>query len=90
MKIVIVINADYNGELYLHSTSDKLKNEILRVIEKYVEKGTIIDYGQEYAQIDTMTGETVNQNPYPIQRQFNSTYDKENEPLYREIKVIIQ
>lgn len=89
MKIGITINADYGKELYLHENSDKLKNELLDVIEKFVGKDTYIDFEQEDAQIDAMTGEVVNYNPYPIQRQFNYEYDKEHIPLQREIPVVV-
>lgn len=71
MKIGITINADYGKELYLHENSEKLKSELLGVVEQFIGEDTCIDYEQEDAQIDAMTGEVVNYNPYPIQRQFS-------------------
>lgn len=89
MKIELTINADYKRELYLHDNSDELKNELLSVIERFIGKNVSIDYKQEDAQIDAMSGEIVNYNPYPIKRQYNYKYDKEYMSLQREIPVIV-
>lgn len=89
MKIGITINADYGKELYLHENSDKLKSELLSVVERFIGKDVDIDYEQEEAQIDAMTSEVVNHNPYSIKRQFNYKYDKEHMPLQRDIPVFV-
>lgn len=89
MKIGITINADYGKELYLHENSEKLKSELLGVVEQFIGKDTCINYEQEGAQIDVMTGEVVNYNPYLLRRQFNYEYDMENMPLKREIPVVV-
>lgn len=89
MKIEITINADYGKELYLHENADILKSELLGVIERFVGKNVSIDYNQEDAQIDAMTNEVVNYNPYPLQKQFNYEYDREHMPLQRERDILI-
>lgn len=65
MKIELIINADYNKELYLHRNSDKLKEELLSTIKQFIGKDVQVDYYKEDAQIDSATGEVVNYNPYP-------------------------
>ena len=65
MKIELIIDADYNEELYLQKISDKLKEELLNTIEQFIGKDVQVDYYQEDAQIDSATGEVVNYNPYP-------------------------
>ncbi len=89
MKIEITINADYGNEVYLQENKDKLENELLNVIEQFVGKNTYIEYECENAQFDMRTGELVNYNPHPIQRQFNSQYDKEHTSLKQEIPVFV-
>ena len=89
MKIGININTDYEKELYLHENSEKLKNELLSVIERFIGNDVYIEYEQEDAQIDAMSGEVVNYNPYPIKRQFNYEYDKQHMPLQREIPILV-
>lgn len=89
MKINLTIEADYNTELYLHENSHKLKNSILDAIEQFTGKNTVIHYDYEYAQVDAAMGGLVNYNPYPIERQFNSEYDKEHQPLEKHIPIIV-
>ena len=89
MKIEIIIHADHGKEAYLHENSDRLKDELLCVIEKFVGKDAYVDYAQEDAQIDVMTGDIINHNPYPIQRQFDCKYDKEHMSLQREVPVLV-
>ena len=75
MKIELIINADFNKELFLHENSDELKGELLNVIERFVGKDVRVDYYQEDAQIDTDTGNVVNYNPYPLKFHYKEDLD---------------
>ena len=75
MKIELIINADFNKELYLHENSDKLKNELLNTIAQFVGKDVYVDYYQEDAQIDFPTGDIVNYNPYRPEFHYKEDLD---------------
>lgn len=75
MKIELIINADFNKELFLHENSDELKDKLLNVIEQFVGKDTCVDYYQEDAQIDAVTGNVVNYNPYPFKFHYKEDLD---------------
>ena len=66
MKIEITINADYTGELNLIKKLENVKNELSNTLYQFVSKDTVIEFETKEAEIDVVTGELVNYNPYPV------------------------